>query len=325
MRAVASDRYGPPEAMKVVEVDRPVPAADSVLIRVHAVSVNRSDWETLIGRPAYARIGNGLFNPGFRILGSDVAGTVEAVGSEVTRFRVGDEVFGDILYHGARCFAEYVAVPERAPLVIKPSELSFEHAAALPQAGVLALQGMRARGGVHEGQSVLINGAGGGGGTFGIQMAKSLGAVVTGVDNGGKLDLMRSVGADEVIDYTREDFTRRGPRYDRILDFAGHRSVFAHRRALRPDGSYQIVGGTTLRVIQGFVVGGLISKMGSRKLGVLMARPNRDDLTHLAEEVVAGRLRPILDETFPLEEVPAALSRLGEGRSMGKIVIRVLP
>ena len=324
VRAVTYHRYGGPENLELSEVDKPALIENGLLIRVHAASLNRSDWESLVGSPAYVRFG-GLFKPGTAILGSDIAGTVEEVGGDVTRFQPGDEVFGDILYAGSGGLGEYVSVPETAPLALKPVGMTFETAAALPQAGLLAVQGMRARGGVQPGQRVLVNGAGGGGGTFSLQVAKSLGATVTGVDSATKLDLLRSVGADEVIDYAVDDYTKGTDKYDRILDFVGSRSVFANRRALAADGVYQVVGGPVRRLLQVLLVGGLISKLGSKHLGVLIARPNSPDLEDLAGGVAAGRIKPVIDGVFDLDKAPEAMRRLGEERSLGKVVIRVAP
>jgi NADPH:quinone reductase-like Zn-dependent oxidoreductase len=324
VKAYIYDRYGGPDDLKLTEVDKPALKDNGLLIRVHAASLNRSDWESLTGSPAYVRIG-GLFKPSTTILGSDIAGTVEEVGPDVTRFQRGDEVFGDILYFGSGGLGEYVSVLERAPLALKPADLSFEDAAALPQAGLLGVQGMRSKGGVQSGQKVLVNGAGGGGGTFAIQVAKSLGAKVTGVDSAIKLDLLRSLGADEVIDYGVDDYTKGTDKYDRILDFVGNRSVFANRRALAEGGVYQVVGGPARRLLQVVLVGGLISRMGSKQLGVLIARPNSADLEELAAEVVAGRIRPIIEKEYGLDEVPEAMRHLGGERALGKIVIRVKP
>jgi NADPH:quinone reductase-like Zn-dependent oxidoreductase len=324
VKAYIYDRYGGPDDLKLTEVDKPALKDNGLLIRVHAASLNRSDWESLTGSPAYVRIG-GLFKPSTAILGSDIAGTVEEVGPDVTRFQPGDEVFGDILYFGSGGLGEYVSVLERAPLALKPANLSFEDAAALPQAGLLGLEGMRSKGGVQSGQKVLVNGAGGGGGTFSVQVAKSLGAKVTGVDSAIKLDLLRSLGADEVIDYGVDDYTKGTDKYDRILDFVGNRSVFANRRALAEGGVYQVVGGPARRLLQVFLVGGLISRMGSKQLGVLIARPNSADLEELAAEVVAGRIRPIIEKEYGLDEVPEAMRHLGGERALGKIVIRVKP
>jgi NADPH:quinone reductase-like Zn-dependent oxidoreductase len=324
VKAYIYDRYGGPDDLKLTEVDKPALKDNGLLIRVHAASLNRSDWESLTGSPAYVRIG-GLFKPSTAILGSDIAGTVEEVGPDVTRFQPGDEVFGDILYFGSGGLGEYVSVLERAPLALKPANLSFEDAAALPQAGLLGLEGMRSKGGVQSGQKVLVNGAGGGGGTFSVQVAKSLGAKVTGVDSAIKLDLLRSLGADEVIDYGVDDYTKGTDKYDRILDFVGNCSVFANRRALAEGGVYQVVGGPARRLLQVFLVGGLISRMGSKQLGVLIARPNSADLEELAAEVVAGRIRPIIEKEYGLDEVPEAMRHLGGERALGKIVIRVKP
>src|SRR4051795_8496089 len=250
MRAVVYDRYGPPESLRVDDLPTPSPSTNQVLLRVFATSINLSDWECLRGAPLYARLG-GLRAPARRTLGSDIAGRVEAVGSGVTRFRVGDEVYGDNLQLKGG-FAEYAVAPESA-LAAKPHELTCAEASTIPQAATIALQGTA---GVAPGQRVLINGAGGGSGSFAIQLAKRLGAHVTGVDNAGKLDFMRSLGADEVIDYRSEDFTRRGP-YDLILDLVAHRSVFAYRRALAPGGRYRCVGGSVSAVLRVLTLGSL--------------------------------------------------------------------
>jgi NADPH:quinone reductase-like Zn-dependent oxidoreductase len=241
MKAIVYTKYGSPEVLQLKEVAKPTPKDDEVLIKVQAVSVNRSDWEGLSGKPLYARLG-GLLKPRHHILGSDIAGRVEMAGRHIRRFRPGDEVFGDILPRLGG-FAEYVCARESA-LAPKPASMTFEEAAAIPQAAVIALQGTRDKGKIHPGQKVLITGAGGGAGTFAVQLAKLYGAEVTGVDNTGKLDFMRSLGADHVIDYTREDFTKNGKQYDLILDVVAHRSVFAYKRALGSRGSYFLTGGS---------------------------------------------------------------------------------
>src|ERR687893_1331054 len=241
MKAMVYTQYGPPEALQLEDVAKPTPKDDEVLIKVRAVSVNRSDWEGLRGKPLYARIG-GLLRPRRQILGSDIAGRVEMAGRNIRRFQPGDEVFGDILPRLGG-FAEYVCARESA-LALKPASMTFEQAAAIPQAAVIALQGIRDNGQVQPGQKVLINGAGGGAGTFAVQLAKLYGAEVTGVDNTGKLEFMRTLGADHVIDYTREDFTRTGKQYDLILDVVAHRSVLAYKRALKSTGTYFFVGGS---------------------------------------------------------------------------------
>src|SRR5713101_5531134 len=247
MKAIVYTHYGSPDILQFKEVAKPTPTDDEVLIKVQAVSVNRSDWEGLRGKPLYARIG-GLLKPRHHILGSDIAGRVEMAGRNIRQFQPGDEVFGDILGRNGG-FAEYVCAREGA-LAVKPASMTFEEAAAIPQAGVIALQGIRDKGQVKPGQKVLINGAGGGAGSFAVQLAKLFGAEVTGVDNTGKLDFMRSLGADHVIDYTREDFTKNGKQYDLILDVIADRSVFAYKRALGPKGSCFVVGGSLATFFQ---------------------------------------------------------------------------
>lgn len=316
MRTLYYDRYGTPEVLEVREVDRPIPAPGELLIRVKAASLSASDWESLTGRPAYARFG-GLFRPRDHYPGSDVAGIVEEVGEGVERFQPGEAVFGDLLWHGVRGFADYVSVPERATLAPIPPGVSFEQAAALPQAGVIALQ---VTAGIEEGQEVLITGAGGGTGTLAIQLAKQAGARVTGVDNGWKLDLMRSLGADDVVDYTREDYTRRGRRYHHIIDLAGYRSAPAVRRALAPGGRSSMVGGSVPSMLQAVLLGALL-RAGGRRMGVFMVRPTSADLARVGEMVAAGTLTPVIDRVYPLEEAAAAYARLGEGKAQGKVII----
>jgi NADPH:quinone reductase-like Zn-dependent oxidoreductase len=320
VKAVVYSRYGPPEQMRVVEVDRPAPGAGEVLVKVRAVSLNGSDWETLRGRPAYARIA-GPFRPRFRTLGSDIAGDVAEVGPGVSRFRPGDTVFGDNLALMGG-FAEFARVRETALAAI-PDGLSYDVASTLPQAGVIALQGIRSKGDVRRGQRVLINGAGGGAGSFAVQLAKLAGAEVTGVDLAGKLDFVRSLGADHVIDHTREDFTRTGERYDLVLDLAGRRSVFAYRRALAPGGRYLYVGGSVPTLLQVLLVGPLVGRRSGRKVRMLVVRPNGPDLLTIAELCRAGTIVPSIDRRYPLDEVPRALRRMGDGQSHGKVVITV--
>lgn len=318
MKAVVYDRYGSPEVLRIEEVAKPVPKDDEVLIKIHAVSVNRSDWEGLIGKPLYARIG-GPFRPRHRILGSDIAGRVEAVGKNHKEFKVGDEVFGDILGHMGG-FAEYGCVRGQT-LALKPPGLTFEQAAAIPQAGVIALQGIRDR--VKPGQKVLINGAGGSTGMFAVQLAKLYGAEVTGVDNTGKMDFVRSLGADHVIDYTREDFTRSG-QYDLILDLIAHRSVKDYQRAVKPGGSYYFVGGSVALIFQILFLGPRIKRTTGKSLNLLMVQPNRKDLLAISELCEAGKIELFIDRQYSLSETPEALRYLGEGRSKGKIIIKVV-
>jgi NADPH:quinone reductase-like Zn-dependent oxidoreductase len=320
MKAVVYERYGPPEVLQLKEVEMPVPSDDEVLIRVHAASVNGSDREGLIGKPLYARI-RGLRKPGHPILGSDIAGRVESVGRNIREFRSGDEVFGEIPgYHGG--FAEFACAPERT-LIRKPAGLTFEEAAAIPQAGVIALRGIRTEGQVQPGQSVLINGAGGSAGTFAIQLAKLHGAEVTGVDHSSKSDFLRSLGADHVIDYTREDFTKDGKQYDLILDLIAHHSVTACARALRPNGTYFFVGGSVGVLLPILLLGPWIRRTRGRQVRMLIVPQNREDLAAITELCEGGKVRPIIDRRYRLSEAPEALRYVCEGRQKGKIVITV--
>lgn len=316
MKAVVYDRYGPPEVLRLVDVPLPEPGRGQVRVKVVATGLNLSDWECLTGSPAYARIG-GLRSPACQVLGSDIAGVVDAVGAGVTRFGRGDEVYGDNLALKGG-FAHYAVAPESA-IALKPTALSFVEAAALPQSAAIALQGTRW---AAPGQRVLVNGAGGGTGSFAIQLAKHAGAHVTGVDNAGKLDLMRSLGADAVIDYRSEDFTRTGP-YDLVLDLVAHRSVFAYRRALASRGRYRCVGGSTRSLLRILTVGGLLGVATRRSLGVLAVKAGPDHFVPLADRVVAGEVAITIDRVLPLEEVPAALALVGAGAARGKVVVQV--
>ena len=320
MKAIVYTNYGPPEVLQLKEVARPIPKDDEVLIKVQAVSVNRSDWEGLRGKPLYARIG-GLLKPRRQILGSDVAGRVEMAGRNVRRFQPGDEVFGDILPRLGG-FAEYVRARESA-LALKPASMTFEEAAAIPQAAVIALQGIRDKGRVQPGHKVLVNGAGGGAGTFAVQLAKLYGAEVTGVDNAGKLNFMRSLGADHVIDYTREDFTRDGKQYDLIFDVVAHRSIFAYKRALRSNGSYFLAGGSVATILQILLLGAWIRATTGKEIRILAVRPNTEDVDYMKELIEAGKVTLVIDKTYPLSEVPEAIGYVGEGDARGKVVITV--
>lgn len=315
MKTVVYDRYGSPDVLHLEDVPVPSPAAGQVRVGVAATSVNLSDWECLRGSPAYARI-SGLRSPARRTLGSDIAGVVDDVGEGVTRFRRGDEVYGDNLALMGG-FAEYALAPESA-LAHKPAQLTFAEASTIPQAGAIALQGTE-RAGV--GSRVLINGAGGGSGSFAIQLAKRLGAHVTGVDNAAKQGFMRSVGADEVIDYRRDDFTRTTQPYDLILDLVAHRSVFAYRRALAPVGTYRCVGGSVRTLLRVLTVGSVVGRLSGRSIGVLAVKEGPAHFEPLAALCVAGDVRIHIDRTFALDEVPAALAHVGEGRALGKVVV----
>lgn len=320
MKAILQDRYGSPDVLRLAEVNKPDPGVNEVLIKVCAVSVNGSDWEGLRGKPLYARFA-GMIRPGNKILGSDIAGWVESVGENVKQFQAGDEVFGEMVgYRGG--FAEYACTSEKL-LARKPAGLTFEQAAAIPQAAVIALQGIRDKGQVQPGQNVLINGAGGSAGTFAVQLAKLSGAEVTGVDNTGKMDFLRSLGADHVIDYTQEDFTRNGKQYDLILDVIAHRSVFDLKRALKSNGTYFVVGGSIATLFQVLFLGPMIRKSEGKKFLILAIYQNQKDLVEMAELCEAGKIIPVIDRQYPLSEVPEALRYVGEGRAKGKVVIVV--
>jgi NADPH:quinone reductase-like Zn-dependent oxidoreductase len=308
--------------LHIKELEKPTPTDDEVLVKIVAVSVNRSDWEGLIGKPLYARIG-GLRRPRRHILGSDIAGRVEAVGKNVTRFQPGDKVFGDILDHLGG-FAEYVCAREKS-LALIPAGMTFEEASVIPQAGVIALQGIHRKGQVKPGQKVLINGGGGVTGVFAIQLAKLYGAEVTGVDSTRKLDFMRSLGADHVIDYTQEDFTRNGKQYDLALDLVAYRSVFDYRRAVKPGGTYLFVGGSVRSLFQVLLLGPLIRIVTGKNLRLLAVQPSTKDMLYMAELLQSGKIISVIDRRFPLSEVPEALRYLGEGRAKGKLVINMEP
>jgi NADPH:quinone reductase-like Zn-dependent oxidoreductase len=320
MKAIVHYRYGSPDVLKLEEVETPTPRDHEVLIKVHAVSINGSDWEGLVGKPLYARLG-GLRKPSNNLLGSDIAGQVEMVGKDVTQFQPGDDVFGEMpAYRGG--FAEYACAPENL-LIRKPAGLTFEEAAAIPQGAVIALQGIRDKGHVGPGHKVLINGAGGSAGSFAVQLAKYYGAEVTGVDNTGKLDFLRSLGADSVIDYTHEDFTRTGKQYDLILDLIAERSVFAYQRALKPNGSYFFVGGSVATMFQILLLGPSIRRSSKRNIRILAVQRNQKDLAFMTELCQTGKIIPVIDRRYPLEAVPEALRYVGERRAKGKIVITV--
>ena len=319
MKAVVFKEYGQADVLHIEEVDKPSPKANEVLVEVHAVSINSWDWEIIKGTPFLNRMTFGLFKPTrMQILGCDIAGRVEAVGSAVKHLKPGDEVLGDLSRSHWGGFAEYVTAPEKA-LTIKPASLTFEQAAAIPQAGLLALQGVCDKGQLKPGQKVLVNGASGGSGTFAVQIARSIGAEVTGVCRTSKMELVRSVGADHVIDYTQEDFTKNGEQYDLILDMQAHHSMFDYKRALTPGGIYIMVGGESFRIFQAM----FISLTGSRKIKLLLHKANKglDDMLKLIE---AGKVKPIIDRVFPFSETPEAMRYFGDGNARGKVVITVV-
>ena len=319
MKAIVYEKYGPTEVLHLKEVEKPTPKEDEVLVKVHAASVNYGDLPVLRGEPLQRLIGGGLLKPKHEILGDDVAGRVEAIGVNVKQFQPGDEVFG-ISVFGA--FAEYVCADEKY-LALKPASMTFEQAAAIPFAGITALQGLRDKRQIQLGDNVLINGASGGVGTFAVQIAKSFGAEVTGVCSTRKLDMVRSIGADHVVDYTQEDFTQKKQQYDLILAIGGYRSIFDYKRALRPEGIYVCIGGSMAQYFQALLLGPLISMTGSRKMGVVMPKPNQKDYVFLIELFEAGKVIPAIDRRYPLSEVPEALRYLGDGHARGKVVISV--
>jgi NADPH:quinone reductase-like Zn-dependent oxidoreductase len=321
MKAIVCDRYGPPDVLRLEEVERPSPQENQVLVKVHASSLNAADFE-ILGGSVSARI-SGPFRPRNRIPGTDLAGRVVAVGRNIKRLKIDDAVFGDLFTCGHGAFAEYVAVPEDA-LMRKPDSISFEDAATLPQAAKIALQGLRGKRPLKKGQKVLINGAGGGMGTFAVQIAKYYGAEVTGVDSMGKLKMLRAIGADHVIDYALEDCTKSGERYDLILDTVARRSIFNYRRVMAPEGLFVLVGGSKYAIFQAILLGPLVSIASKKKMGINPLKVNdEEDMRFLLELHEKGKLSPVIDKRCPLSEVPEALKDLSKGLVKGKVVITV--
>ncbi len=319
MKAVLQTKYGSPEVLQFIEVNKPLPGKDQVLVKVQAVGLNMADWRLLAGSPFFIRLmglGKG------KIPGSDIAGRVQAIGQDVKQLKLGDEVYGDILSFGSGAFAEYVCVPEKA-VVLKPANLTFEQAAAIPMAALTALQGLRDKGEIQAGKKVLIYGASGGVGTFAVQIAKALGAEVTAVCSTRNLDTARSLGADHVIDYTQEDFTGNGQRYDIILAANGHRSIFKYRRALSPQGIYVMAGGTMGQIFEALLLGSLLSSKKGRRLTGLSAKASAQDLLYLKDLIEASRITPVIDRCYPFTEIREALRYLGEGHARGKIIIKL--
>lgn len=309
MKAIVFTKYGSPDVLEVKELENPVPKDNEVLIKIHASSVNPFDWRTMRAKPFFIRLEEGLLKPKNQRLGADVAGQVQAVGKKVKRFQLGDEVFG--VCSGA--FAEYVCVPEDE-IALKPANATFEETAALPIAAITALQGLRDKGKIQPGQKVLINGASGGVGTFAVQIAKSFGAEVTGVCSTKKLDLVSSIGADQVIDYTKENFTQNGQRYDLIFDAAAYYSLSEYKRALSPQGIYVWIGGSIALILK-------IMLSRNKKFAILSAKENQKDLTILKEIFEAGKIKSVIDRCYPLSEVAEAIRYLEAGNARGKVVI----
>jgi NADPH:quinone reductase-like Zn-dependent oxidoreductase len=323
MQAITYHCYGPPVVLQLQQIEKPTPAYDQVLVKVHAAAVNPLDWHYMRGSPYVMRLSSGLGAPNEPRMGVDFAGTVEAVGRSVTRFKPGDEVFGG----RTGAFAEYVTVREERALALKPANITFEQAAAVPVAAITALQGLRDKGRLKPGQKVLINGASGGVGTFAVQVAKALGAEVTGVCSTRNAEMVRALGADHVIDYTRQDFTASGLRYDLILDNVGNHSLLDIRRALAPDGTLVIVGGSS----EGNWIGPLMRPLAalllapfvSQKLATILAQLEQEDLNVLADLMRTGKVVPVIDKRYALSEVPAAIGYVEEGHARAKVIINV--
>jgi len=322
VKAIVNIKYGSPDVLRPEEIEKPTPRDNEVLVEVHAASVNAADWHVMRGSPFLSRLVFGLFRPKHKILGADVAGRVEAVGSDVKQFKPGDEVFGDIFDCGRGSFAEYVCASEEA-LVLKPANMPFEEAAAIPFAAVTALQGLRDRGQIQPGQKVLINGASGGVGTFAVQIAKSFGAEVTGVCSTRNMDMLRSIGADHVIDYTQQDFTKSGQCYDLIFGANGYHPITAYKRVLNPGGIYVMSGGSGLQMFQAMLLGPLISMAGNKKMGGFVMKSNQKDLLFIKQLVEAGKVVPVIDKRCPLSEVAEAIRYLEQQHARGKVVIAI--
>lgn len=320
MKAIVSHKYGSPDVLEFKEVEKPTPLDNQVLVKIHAASLNFGNLVLLKGEPFLARFAFGLRRPKYSIPGGDIAGRVEAVGKDVIHFQPGDEVFGDLSSCGWGGFAEYVTIPEHA-IVLKPSNLSFAEAAAVPMAAVTALQGMREKGKIKAGKKVLINGASGGVGTFAVQIAKSFGAEVTGVCSSRNIDILRSIGADHVIDYTEEDFTNKPQKYDLILAVNGSHPISAYKRVLHPNGTFVHVGGSVNQMFQALVQGPFISMKDRKTMGVFLQKYNQNDLVVIKELIEAGKVKPVIDRCYKLADVPDAFRYFGEGHAQGKVVI----
>ena len=323
MKAIVYTKYGPPDVLHLEEVKKPALNEEKVLVKVYAASINAGDWHMLTADFFPMRLmGVGLFKPKNTILGADIAGCVEAVGRSVKQFRPGDAVFGDVFGLGSGSFAEYVSVPESA-LALMPSNVSFEQAAAIPVAAVTALQGLRDQGHIQPGQKVLVNGASGGVGTFAVQIAKAFGAEVTGVCSTRNLEMARSIGADHVIDYTKEDFTQNGRQYDLILAVNGYHPLSAYKRALTPQGIYVFIGGLPAQTFQSLLLGPLLSKSDGRKMTSVMKKANQKDLLFIRDLLEDGKIRPVIDECYPLSKTAEAFRYFERGHARGKVVITI--
>jgi NADPH:quinone reductase-like Zn-dependent oxidoreductase len=322
MKAIVNTQYGSPDVLQLKEVEKPALKDHEVLVKVHAASASAGDWHLLRAKPFLMRFTYGFLKPKHTILGAAVAGRVDAVGRNVTQFQPCDEVFGDLSNCGFGAFAEYVSVPENA-LALKPTRLTFEEAATVPVSAVTALQGLRDQGHIQPGQKVLINGASGGVGTFAVQLAKAFGAEVTAVCSTKNMDMVFSLGADLVIDYTQADFTQTGERYDLILAANGYHPISAYQRALSPRGIYVMSGGSMKQMFQAMLLGPWLSRKGSQKMGNLLAKPNQQDLIFMKDLLEAGKVIPVIDRRYPLRETAEAIRYLEKGHARGKVVITV--
>ncbi len=323
MKAIVYTKYGKPDVLELKELDKPAPKKNEVLVKVHASSINSWDWDLLKGSPFLVRLIGGLFKPKNKILGADVAGVVESIGEEIKDFKPGDEVFGDIAGAGFGGFAEYVAVPEKL-LAKKSAKMSFQQAAALPQAGLLAMQGLRYKKPLQARQHLLINGAGGGVGPIALQYAKSIGARVTCVDREEKFDVLRSLGADELIDYRKTDYTKTGKQYDYILDVIAHKRNADYKRALKPGGVFAMIGGSMGGLLlQMMVLQPFLSKFRKRKMGIMGYRVSCEGLNELSTLFEQGKIAPVIDKVFPLEETPEAFQYFSQGNFRGKVIISI--
>ena len=322
MKAIVYTEYGSPDVLHLKEVEKPVPKDNELLVKIHATSVNAADCHLLRADPFIARLYSGLLKPKYQILGADIAGTVEAIGINVKQFKPGDEVFGDIFKCGFGGFAEYVCVTENV-LALKPVNLSFQEASAVPMAAITALQGLRDKADIQTGQKVLINGASGGVGTFAVQIAKLSGAEVTAVCSTKNLELALSLGADHVIDYTKEDFTRNGQCYDIILAVNGYHPLSDYKRSLTPEGIYVMAGGSNDQIFQALLQGPWISMIGKKKMYSLTAKSNQKDLIFIKELIEGGKVKPVIDRTYPLSDVAQAIRYIEEEHARGKVVITI--
>jgi NADPH:quinone reductase-like Zn-dependent oxidoreductase len=320
MKAIIQTKYGPLDNLQFENIQKPVPNDDKVLVKIHASSINFNNLAIAKGEPFLVRLWSGLLMPKEKIPGGDVAGQIEAVGQNVKQLKPGDKVFGDICHCGFGAFAEYVCAPESA-FVLKPANISFEEAATVPQSALVALQGLSNKGHIQSGQKVLIVGASGGIGTFAVQIAKSYGTLVTAVCSTRNMDMVRSIGADRVIDYTKEDFAENGEQYDLILATAGYRSIYDYKRALSPKGIYAMTGGSMKQIMQANILGPSVSEATGKKLVALSQKPSQDDLAFMNELIEAGKVKPVIDRRYPLSDVAKALQYYEEGHAQGKIVI----